>query len=328
MKSRSRRMILLPVQPFYAMNNACGAHGPYCHCNAGSTIMLRSPPGIPEGTKVTIVGTINGVVLLLIHRSQGHNMMLYNPFTGAFKILSDPPLENHYSGSYVYGFGYDTLTPHDVKIVRLRAYMDDTNSRSRPCDILSLKNGSWSTPLKLSGDYVFFEYSGVFVNGFLFWIASDSEHRVLVVALDLKGMVFSEIQLPPNRLFSRFPLGKINGNLCMICYERNSVGYYEVWALNEEDGGTKSWSFVNLSTSILRGRHHNDVSLMCFLDEGKLIQLRRNNRRLVIYNLLNDTQKIYLYSVDLTSLAQVRSPLAVEYVESLMSPSDLCSGFV
>ncbi|KAF5805919.1 putative F-box-like domain superfamily protein [Helianthus annuus] len=180
MKSRSRRMILLPTRPLHAID-------------------------------YTNDGTINGIVLLVFI----DDMILYNPFT----IVPKQSLHPSHSSSNAYGFCYGT-TPDDLKIVRLRVldhidyYRCDVFSlknsggprnyllgvRMRCSIIFSrsavgvfclkytliffsrdaaahpgqrvgpplLKNGSWSAKLKKFVQWCSVSLYGTFVNGFLY----------------------------------------------------------------------------------------------------------------------------------------------------------------
>ena len=171
---RSRQMTLLAIRSFYTMDN-----------RDHSIAKLCSPFRNSKIKDVFIAGTFNGIVLIILKYRDFDNMILYNPFTGLFKIIPDPDphpsLASSYPNSFAYGFGYGT-TPNDLKIVRL-----ESCCRSKSFDIFGLKSGSWSTPPKLiPRDYAIFQRSGTFLNGFLYWIAySFDDYRLLVVALDM-----------------------------------------------------------------------------------------------------------------------------------------------
>lgn len=60
--------------------------------------------------------TFNGIVLLVIEDHFLADMILYNPFTRARKIVPHPPSSP--KSAYVYGFGYGA-TPQALKIVKL-----------------------------------------------------------------------------------------------------------------------------------------------------------------------------------------------------------------
>ncbi|GJV21076.1 F-box domain containing protein [Tanacetum coccineum] len=88
-------------------------------------------------------------------------------------------------------------------------------------------------------------YGGTFLNGFLYWIAySLNDNRLLVMALDVKEMVFSNIQLPCSTKFAD-GLDTLDGRLCAFI----NVDEYGLWIMHE-DGSENSWSKVKLQNAI------------------------------------------------------------------------------
>ncbi|GKF69784.1 F-box domain containing protein, partial [Tanacetum coccineum] len=99
----------------------------------------------------------------------------------------------------------------DLKIVKILRSNDKGNSRS--CYVFSLSTGVWSTPLELAGNYRFTEHKGLFVNGFLYWMSATCSSRV-ILAFDVKDMVFSKIQSPcARRRWTMLLLGTLKGRL-------------------------------------------------------------------------------------------------------------------
>ncbi|GJV39897.1 F-box domain containing protein [Tanacetum coccineum] len=181
-------MILPPVLPLHAIDHSIKGND-MCH----SMVKLHCPIRKLVDVVGYIVGTFNGIVLLVIRKENSLNeMILYNPISGAFKVVPQP--KGSEDTNYVCGFGYGT-TVDDLKIIRITVY-DYTDSGSRSYDIFSLKSWSWSRPSKLIGDYRFLKFPGTFVNGFLYWIAGKYSHWPLIVALDIKAMAFSEMLIP------------------------------------------------------------------------------------------------------------------------------------
>ncbi|GJV17546.1 F-box domain containing protein [Tanacetum coccineum] len=161
-----------------------------------------------------IVGTFNGIVLLLAHQGGNCPHSLFNPFTRASEIVPDPPWRSYaYQNFNHYGLGYGT-NPDDLKIVRLKSTLGEAD-HSSSCDVFSIKHRSWCKPSKLTGDYDFHNNnSGTFVNGFLYWIALKKlDMNSIIVALNVKEMAFSEIHIPQKRVIR---LGIFSGRLCMI----------------------------------------------------------------------------------------------------------------
>ncbi|KAJ0919065.1 putative F-box associated interaction domain, F-box-like domain superfamily [Helianthus annuus] len=323
MNLRSRPMIFLPSFPFLAIDNT------------GTPLMIKlSNPVInPERYReITVAGSFKGILVLVLKYGipvdnilLEDDIVLYNPFSGEFKELPhsrkfDPCTK------YVYGFGYGT-TADDLKIVRLK---DNSSGRVKSCEVdykscevFSLKYMSWSRPSKFIGDYfVSNSYSGIFANGFLYWNAMRTAHfrTPLILALDLKKMVFSEIEIPDRRSLIR--LGTYKGRLCMLCSQVNVEGY-ELRVMNEHGFG-KSWSTVlsfKSSLSMLIS-YASCVGRMCILDDGKLLMWQPSEQQFVIYDMFKDSHMVVKLLTDFDQKGRLHS---LEYVESSVSPSDICS---
>ncbi|PWA60036.1 restriction endonuclease, type II-like superfamily protein [Artemisia annua] len=285
MKSRSRRMILLTLNPFHAIDYNVPVDD-----NANSIVKLRS--SCTEGNVVEVVGAINGIVLLVVfnYNAIRRDMILYNPLTGAVKTVpADPSSHDYIHYDWVYGFGYGT-TPDDLKIVIIKS---EKNLYSRSCDVFSFKTKSWSKPLVLIGNYDFCSWlKCVFADGYLYWSVSVPIENRKILALDVKEMVFSEIQnLPPN--LGIFTLGTFEGRLCIINFDRNS-GYEELWVMNDR-GLTASFSKVCQLRSLLEHLMStcgavSTNPMMCILDDGKIVMVKQTYE-IIIYNMLSDSYK-------------------------------------
>ncbi|KAI3799716.1 hypothetical protein L1987_35015 [Smallanthus sonchifolius] len=140
MKSRSRRMILLPyTRPLVAIDEKVPVKD-----KAHSMVGIHYP--LEKSMVVSIVGTFNGIVLLALtdfYKSLRCELVLYNPLTCASnKLLVMDPL---YQTSFVFGFA-------DLKIVRFEVFNDSMYR----CDAFDLKTSSWSSrPLYLIRDFRF-----------------------------------------------------------------------------------------------------------------------------------------------------------------------------
>lgn len=313
MKSRSRRMILLTLNPFHAIDYNVPVDD-----NANSIVKLRS--SCVEGYDVEVVGAINGIVLLVVFNKNAirRDMILYNPLTGAVKkVPADPSSHEYIYYDWVYGFGYGT-TPDDLKIVVIKS---EKNLDSRSCDVFSFKTKSWSKPLVLIGNYDFCIWRKcVFVDGYLYWSVSVPTENRKILALDLKEMVFSEIQNPPPNL-GIFTLATFKGRLCIINFNRNSR-YEELWVMND-CGLTASFSKVCQLRSLLKHListclRVSSNPMMCILDDGKIVMVKKNTYEIIIYDMLSDSYKTVTTLPTTTQLVH-----AIEYVESCVSPSIL-----
>ncbi|GJS66877.1 putative F-box domain-containing protein, partial [Tanacetum coccineum] len=168
MKSRSRRMILFPFpRPLVVIDDNVPVDD-----KAHSMVRIRSPLEHQEGVEVSVVGTFNGIVLLvLIDVSlSSSRMILYNPLTCASKLILelDPPTLEY--EPYVFGFGYGA-TPNDLKVIRIGAF-DMPNDRRFTCDVFDLKTSSWARSRYLALDFYFWGNVGTFLHGVLYWVVA------------------------------------------------------------------------------------------------------------------------------------------------------------
>ncbi|GKA38389.1 hypothetical protein Tco_0730940 [Tanacetum coccineum] len=110
---------------------------------------LRSPYENPQNYVVTFLGTVNGIVLSVVNERNPYDtyatytrMILYNPFTGAFKLAPDLLCDDLvYCSDHIYGFGHGA-TVDDLKIVRIdkRAYYENHDT----FHVFSFRTNSWS----------------------------------------------------------------------------------------------------------------------------------------------------------------------------------------
>ncbi|GJV74524.1 F-box domain containing protein [Tanacetum coccineum] len=244
-------------------------------------------------SSVRVIGTFNGIVLL---RLRSRSLILYNPFTGAFKKLPGPPYRDCRRPGYGFGHG---ATPDDLKIVRFKQESDI-------CDVYSFKKSLWSTKTYNMKRIKFEHCVGTFANGFLHWVAYNNRQLLII----LKDMVLSEMHLPFSKSTIRAHLGTIDGCLCSL--NKDNADRFELWVL-EEHGGEKSWL---PKYSFTCKPYHISV---CILASGRI--LMKSPSELIIYDCLENTYE----KLNISSDYKYQNKMyAVEYVESLVSPSDIC----
>ncbi|XP_076957340.1 putative F-box protein At3g16210 [Bidens hawaiensis] len=242
MKSRSRRMILLQfTRPLVAIdvNEAHHAvelpHSPLEHEE--------------ENTQVSIVGTLNGIVLLaLIHNCKSllipsrFKLVLYNPLTCASRIVAlmgRALVHDHHP--YVFGFGYGA-TKDDIKIVRFEYFSNHPNGPQYKFDVFDLKTCSWSTqPRDLTIESFLQSAPGTFLKGFLYWLTLSSSFGIL--ALNVNEMVFLNVKLPDELTYvNETLLGSIGGCLCVA----NKVGSTRLDVVDERRVVMDEGTFIHI----------------------------------------------------------------------------------
>ncbi|KAL4576430.1 hypothetical protein LXL04_012523 [Taraxacum kok-saghyz] len=132
---------------------------------------------------------------------------------------------------------------------------------------------------------------------------------VVILALDVKKMVLLKIDVP-DRCHCTL-LGSLNGDLCII--SMSSLNEFDVWLMKEEKN---SWCKAFSFTMGLKGIWCNMFFPVSMLDRGKIIMID-SSYQLFIY----DTVKRTCKSV---SVENFQTVYGMEYIESLVSPSDMC----
>ncbi|MFS8032845.1 putative F-box domain, leucine-rich repeat domain superfamily, F-box-like domain superfamily [Helianthus anomalus] len=260
--------------------------------------LKRCHPYANGNGQIKVIGTLNGIVVV---RFYANAFNLYNPFTCVSKYPSPP----FYYKKVAYGFGYGP-TPDDLKIIRFR--QSDTDF-----DVYTFRENSWSS-LSTSkyNTWIKFEQEvGHFINGSLYWIACC---RNVLIAVSVKDLVHLEICLPfkINRGWYLNPLATINRCLCSL--NQITASKFNMWVMKEHDQWSKIYSFELPLNEI-------PYHALRILD-GRRILMVDPSKNLIIYDTLKKSYKTFNISMKGVHLWGVH---AFEYVESLISPLDMCS---
>nr|GEV62443.1 hypothetical protein [Tanacetum cinerariifolium] len=300
MKSRSRHLIFPPI-PLHDLDD----NVPFDNTDLSMINLLSSFETLRK-KEATIVGSFNGVVLMVIKDCRNSmDMVLYNPFTRVLRILPFPLPARSPSYKFVYGFGYGK-NPNDLKIFRCRK-CDVTY------DVFSLKARSWSCSQDLDPLVEFKDDVGTFINGFLYWFADNFE-KIVIVSLDFEKMVFSQMPLPCS--YKSSSLGTQRGCLCMTTKSDSGTGF-DVWSMKEQEV-ENIWS----KTFTIRLDHFyvRKFKPTSILDDGRIF-MTNGQCGLLIYDKSEDTYKTWIVMNGFEDLASIR---CAEYVESLISPFNIC----
>ncbi|XP_076900835.1 F-box/kelch-repeat protein At3g23880-like [Bidens hawaiensis] len=230
------------------------------------------------------------------------------------------------------GFGYGA-TEDDLKLVRFDK-PDHPNRFWYKYDVLDLKTGLWSMPQEYPRrDFFFLGGAGLYLNDFLYWLTTR-----FVLALNVKKMVFSNIELPLaskgalNACSSGLPFGTIGGCLCVI--SKIGTVRFDVWLMKEECSWMKAHSFT-FGSEVNCFKVFNP---MCILSNGKIL-MTNSSLQLAIYDTSKDSYKMIngLATLDdfkrintmsdfkkMFNIYEFKHLRSIEYVESLVSPSDIC----
>ncbi|KAJ9558553.1 hypothetical protein OSB04_013167 [Centaurea solstitialis] len=152
-----------------------------------------------------IVDCCNGVLCLCDYDEFNEygftleTIILWNPSIRRKLTL---PLPMFYYGVedpvVVLGFGYDIISD-DYKVVSL-TYDEDSDTTRPQAEVYTLKTGIWREvmfPHNLSYSYIHYNWSPIFFNGCVHWIASDSKwSHYSIMTFDITTELFGEFQLP------------------------------------------------------------------------------------------------------------------------------------
>ncbi|XP_024961006.1 F-box/kelch-repeat protein At3g06240-like [Cynara cardunculus var. scolymus] len=263
----------------------------------------------------TLYGCCNGLVLVSAHNFDGlHSLVILNPTTREIMELPESNYEvisNRSEIEIVYGFGYDSLTD-DYKVVTISYFH---NHHLIPPDtmsvhVYSLRTNTWRWVTDSPYDFSYGKFvSGVFLNGFLHWIAKKgSDSLPVTVAFSLADDTF--IQLPsPNlcndvHIMSRndCKLVVLDGKLAILMDD-------EIW-LMKQYGVRESWTKISI-----HGLDGIPMVEPMFLDEnGKILLVSRN------LMLMCDVEERSLWQSVHTSQNLKDLKLRGTYIESLVSP--------
>ncbi|KAI3812547.1 hypothetical protein L1987_17257 [Smallanthus sonchifolius] len=220
-----------------------------------------------------------------------------NPTTREFIELPESSYEminNLLEIDIMYGFGYDSLTD-DYKVVTVSYfhynYLIPPDNMS--VHVYSLRNKTWRWVIDSPYDHSHGKsLPGVFVNGFLHWIANKGSDRLpVIVAFSLADEKFSEVLLV------------VVGEKLGIFVED------EVWLMNEY-GVRESWSKI-----LIHGL--NEIPIVepkIFCDDGKIMLV--SGDRMWIYDV---EEKSFCKTIDLSRNVKGLKVKGA-YVESLVSP--------
>ncbi|XP_027368672.1 F-box/kelch-repeat protein At3g06240-like [Abrus precatorius] len=189
---------------------------------------------LPAARGVNLVGSCRGLILL----EHSKNLYLWNPFTGAHRLM---PLSHAASitNSMVFpilcSFVYDPSTL-DYSVV-LVSYVPSEIHATTLVEVFSFKANTWkkieATHLNYANGVDDVIRVGSLFNGAIHWVAFCLEKmEYLIVVFDLKEMTFSEIS-PPNELpwdYRFCELWVLGGFLSLWVVENNTTA---IWVMEE-----------------------------------------------------------------------------------------------
>ncbi|XP_071687385.1 F-box/kelch-repeat protein At3g06240-like [Rutidosis leptorrhynchoides] len=257
--------------------------------------------------RVYAIGAFNGIVVLSLEDIR--SLILYNPLTYEYKKLNPPPDNNVRQIPYGYGFGYGA-TPDDLKIVTLK--------HDHICQVFSIKkNTSWNILVPYQRNTRFLDKVGTFLNGFLHWINYETD---VLHVLNLKNMMFWN-RVVPFETRDNTVLGTIDGCLCLL-NRRFECNELEMWVMKEY-GWAKTFTFEIPRPKDINGLYRFYCKPLSIMDSGQIL-LGDYYDQLILYDILNKSYRSLNVSLGKKLEDYWRRINCVEYVETLISPSEIC----
>ncbi|KAM5581336.1 F-box/kelch-repeat protein [Rosa sericea] len=207
--------------------------------------------------RVRILGSCNGLICV---ECQAVGIVVWNPCTGEYKVLPNPPTDCHPSDFY--GFGYDS-TADDYKIIRGRR-----SSEEALIHVFTLKTGSWRTIR--DRDNAEFWGKGCLFNGALHWLVPTYQgSRIMSFCLAEEKFEETVPLLDDYRVFHGVLVYK--DHLCVYQILDGIPADLSVW-LMEEYGAKESWTqVIEFSFKKLRGEEWKPL---CILQNGEILMHR------------------------------------------------------
>jgi len=201
------------------------------------------------------------------------NYVVCNPASDKWMVLPEP-LDNNSPVSTM-RLGFDPATSSHFYVFQLLE--EDQYGYITGLEIYSSETGAWSHKENgWSDEVVPVEERGVFMNGILHLISSDST----ILTVDKEGKTWRTIPLLESMSFENFYkgpvafIGQSQGRLCYINTRRHLTSKISVWILEDYSAG--QWMFkYNVSTSQLFGEvdlmFERDYSLIAIHPECNVI---------------------------------------------------------
>ncbi|KAK1438276.1 hypothetical protein QVD17_04082 [Tagetes erecta] len=235
----------------------------------------------PHVDMFTFHGSCNGLVLLSGHDVDGgHTLIVLNPVTTEFVTLPKSGLDiidDMREIDIVFGFGYD-FTNDDYKVVTISFFEEEVDVDGIHVHVYSLKTCTWKWVCDFPYDHTYGKsFPGVFVNGFLHWIAiRGSDDLGVIVAFSLENENLSEVALP--KCFIDVDI--MATNEVKLDFGEKLVVFLgcEVWLMNEY-GVPESWTKIELNG-------FNVVSIdqpMIFFENGEILVVVDN--QMLVYDI-------------------------------------------
>ncbi|KAK2984425.1 hypothetical protein RJ640_014831 [Escallonia rubra] len=297
--------------------------------DSNNVVGIAKKLSFQAGSSPYVQGSCNGLVLIADYVKMSR-LFLFNPTTQQSSELPISIFENPHRLTYdvyygvYYGLGYDSGTD-DYKVVELiydrKFECNGSKSSNILVHIYTTKSGCWRRLQNLSCHYFDYEWDeeyGIFVNGFLHWLAGCKT----IIAFDLVEEKFREMPLPSGCVLPHGGrLVVLDGCIGMKCWS-SEENVDAVWVMKEY-GTVGSWTKFPV---VSPGNDYAGV-LICSLRDGEIL-FNDNRMQFFWYNVQERrSREVMLCGLpngEICNYSNFHRPLGT-FVESLVSPES-CNG--
>ncbi|KAK4795677.1 hypothetical protein SAY86_028003 [Trapa natans] len=218
-----------------------------------------------------IRGSCDGLICFIRPCYKHDRIILVNLSTKKFRDL--PSRENrNCSGincrvvAYAVGLGYDPATD-DYKVVRAYS-QNEYGSGETVVEVFALKGNGWKRINE--NPRVKFSPMSLYLNGSMYWLASDMNDSQLVLSFNLTTEKFLEVPTPETGNGTKFlGLGILEGCLLVYTVYWELNGCFKAWSMNES-GGKSSWDKAFVIPGRLLPTPTKFVKVIC-IKNGKIL---------------------------------------------------------
>ncbi|KAL3508093.1 hypothetical protein ACH5RR_033475 [Cinchona calisaya] len=269
-----------------------------------------------------LLGSCNGLVLVLDYKNC---MFLMNPTTLEIVKVSYFSLALDLLASFsLSGFGYDSSSD-DYKFVKLECFDQPGGGKRTLVNVYSLKTKTW----RRSENSLFDHISprelcpGVFLNGAIHWLATDSstEGSPVVVFFDLSTEKFNQVvpscfnKSTGSYAYKLVVLGGYLGMVCDVIHENSQFSDHICIWLMKEYGVQESWTklVVNMpqNAELFKPICQFGDDEVVFMENGAKLVLHNLKEKSSMNMVVHGTPRMYYDGI-------------MTFTESLVSPS-FCS---
>ncbi|KAG8389082.1 hypothetical protein BUALT_Bualt02G0192200 [Buddleja alternifolia] len=212
-----------------------------------TTIEPKLPFCRKQDSFLSIKGSCNGLLCLLLHNSRFEVIYIYNPTSGesiSLPVHTFDKYERAYLVSLVYEFGFSPST-NNFKVLKINHQKTINGERVQQCEIFTVGVDHKWRQLEFSFKVGYYACR-IALNWAVCWFARDLDSTNYIAAFDFGKEEVGLISHPHGLLLKYMELAFLNNRLRLLDYSIPS--HYTMWTM-EEYGVAESWTKIVISRS-------------------------------------------------------------------------------